>query len=111
MEVKAKIKYLKQSPRKVRLIADLIRGGDVIDAEKQLHFSSKKGAEHLLKLLKSAVSNAENLQLGKDNLRIKEIRVNKGPILKRFMPRARGRATTIRKRTSHVSLTLEEKKK
>lgn len=111
MEVKAQLRYLRQAPRKTRLIADLIKGATVEEAEKQLKFSPKRGASSLSKLLQSAVSNAKNnFQLDKENLYVKEIRVDKGSILKRYRPRARGRATMIRKRTSHISLVLDELK-
>lgn len=111
-EVKAKLRYLRQTPRKTRLIADLVRGVKVEEAEKQLDFSPKRSAMSLLRLLRSAVSNAKNnFQLDKENLYIKEIRIDKGPILKRYRPRARGRATMIKKRTSHVTLVLGEKEK
>lgn len=109
MEVKAKAKHLKNSPRKVRLVASLIRGMEVETAENQLKFLNKKAARPTLKLLASAIANAENnFELEKNNLFIKEIKVNEGPTMKRWMPRARGRATTIRKRTSHIELVLGE---
>lgn len=109
MEIRAKVKYIKNSPRKVRLVASLIRGLEVEKAENQLKFMNKKAARPTSKLLASAVANAENnFELKKDNLFISEIKVNEGPTMKRWMPRARGRATTIRKRTSHIELTLAE---
>lgn len=112
MEVKAKLRYLRQSPRKVRLAADLIKGESVKSAEVQLRFLPKKSAGFLRKLLQSAVANAKNnFRLDKENLFIKEIRVDQGPTLKRHMPRARGRATAIKKRTSHISLVLTDKDK
>ncbi len=108
--VSAKLKYLKLSPRKVRLLVDLIRGMDLKEAKTQISFSIKKSASPLLKLLNSAESNAKhNFKLDPENLYIKDIKVDDGPILKRWMPRARGRATMIRRRTSHVSMTLSDK--
>lgn len=109
-KVSAKLRYARIAPRKMRLLADLVRGTDLDSAKKQLSFADKKGAEPLLKLLKSAESNAKNnFKLEPDNLRIEEIRVDGGPILKRWMPRARGRATMIRRRSSHITLVLSEK--
>ncbi len=110
-EIKASLKYFRVSPRKVRLAANLVKGLPVETAIKQLMFSQKKSGPALVKLLKSAVSNAKNnLRLDYQNLYIKEIRVDEGPTLKRHMPRARGRAATIRKRASHVSVILAELK-
>ena len=97
------------SPRKVRLVADLVRGQKVPAALDQLSFTNKHAVKPLAKLLNSAVANAtHNFELAKENLFIKELRVDDGPTLDRWMPRARGRATPIRKRTSHVSLILAE---
>jgi len=101
---KAILKYLRISPRKVRLVADLIRGQNVQDAEQQLLFSTKRAAKPVLKLLKSAIANAGNLS----NLYIAEIRVDQGPTLKRWRARARGRAAMIKKRTSHITIKLEQ---
>ncbi len=109
-EVKAKLRYMRIAPRKMRLLADLVRGVDLDKAKRQLGFNDKKGAEPLLKLLKSAESNAKNnFKLEPDKLFVKEIKVDGGPVLKRWMPRARGRATMIRRRSSHVSVVLSEK--
>jgi len=111
-EVKAKLKYLHIAPRKVRLLVNLIRGMSLKDAKAQVSVSSKKASLSLLKLLKSAESNARhNFKLEQDSLHIKEAKVDGGPVLKRYMPRARGRATIIRRRTSHVTIVLEEQKK
>ncbi len=100
------------SPRKVRLVADYIRGMDVDKAETQLRFSSKRAAGPILKLLKSAVANAQsNFDIEKTNLLIAEIQVNEGPVLKRWRARAMGRAAPIMKRTSHINLVLDTKKK
>lgn len=110
MQTKAKAKSIRISPKKIRLVADLIRGMDAGEAAVQLNFSVKSAALPLAKLLKSAVSNAEeNFNLDKNNLFIKEIRVDEGQTIKRWRPRAFGRATMIRKRTAQVSLVLEEK--
>ncbi len=109
MEVKASLKHLKIAPRKTRLVAGLVRGLEVNKAINQLKFLNKKSAKPVLKLLNSAVSNAvNNFDLDKNNLIIKEIRIEDGKTLKRWMPRAHGRATTIRKRMSHVYITLAE---
>ncbi len=109
MEVKASLKYLRISPRKVRLVADLIKGLSVKVAEANLLHVSKRSSNPLLKLLKSAVANAEhNFGLDKNNLFIRAIRVDEGPALKRWRPRARGAAFSIKKRTSHIFLTLKE---
>jgi len=109
MEVKAKVKYIKISSRKVRLVVDVIRGLKIDKALDQLNFLNKKAVRPIEKLINSAVANAENdFELEKDNLFIKEIKVNEGPTLHRWKPRARGRATPIRKRTSHIYLVLGE---
>jgi len=110
MKVKAKAKYIRMSPRKVRLVVDLIRGLDVEKADNQLQFIDKAATRPVKKLLDSAVANAHhNFEIEKDNLYIKEIRVDEGPTLNRWKSRAFGRATPIRKRSSHISLILEEK--
>jgi large subunit ribosomal protein L22 len=112
MEVKASLKYLRISPRKVRLVTGLIKGLSVKNAEAQLANFSKKSSLPVLKLLKSAVANAENnFQLDKNNLYIKIARVDEGPALKRWRARARGSAFTIKKRTSHIFIILDEIKK
>ncbi len=111
MQIKASLNYFKVSPRKVRLAADLIKGLPVNAAVKQLNFSLKKSSPALIKLLKSAMSNAKNnLRVSPDNLYVKELKVDEGPVFKRYMPRARGRATIIKKRTSHIALVLDELK-
>lgn len=109
MQVSAKLNNLKISPRKVRLVVDVVRGMKVEKALDQLNFLNKKSTDPITKLVKSAVANAENnFELSLDNLFIKEIRVDEGMTMKRSMPRARGRATVIRKRVSHVMITLGE---
>jgi large subunit ribosomal protein L22 len=109
MDVRAKAKYIRMSPRKVRLVLDVIRKMPVEDALGQLTHIGKKAAEPIAKLLNSAIANAENnFNLKKSNLFIKEIKAGEGPKLKRWMPRAFGRATAIRKRTSHIDIVLGE---
>lgn len=109
MEVKAKAKFLRTSPFKLRLVADVIRGQNVNDAFNQLKNINKLATTFLTKVLNSAVANAvNNFDLDKNNLYIKAITIDGGPTLDRWMPRARGRATPIRKRTSHISIVLAE---
>lgn len=109
MEVKAKAKFIRMSPTKIRLVANLIKKLPAAKALDQLAFSGKRAAGPVVKLIKSALANAEhNFELAKDNLFIKEITVNQGPTLKRWLPRAHGRATPIRKQLSHVNLVLSE---
>ena len=111
-EIKAKLNYLRIAPRKARIAADLIRGRLVKDAATQLRFCAKRGAKPLLKLLNSAIANARsNFNLEGENLYIKEIRVDQGPVYKRQMPRAFGRASLIRKKTSHITLIISQKSK
>ena len=111
MEVRAKISGLKIAPRKVRLVCDVIRGMTCEQAVSQLQFMTKKSALPILKLLNSAIINAENnFKLKKDNLFIKEIFADEGAKLKRWRPRAFGRAAPILKRSSHITIVLEEKK-
>jgi len=109
METTAKLRHLRQSPRKVRLVADSIRALPVERALEQLNFSTKKAAKPITKLLNSAIANAKhNHKLTQDNLFIKEIRVDEGSTLKRWRARAMGRAGAIKKRTSHISIILAE---
>ena len=111
MQVTAKLNNLRVSPRKVRLVANLIRGLSIKDARVQLNFLVKKSSSPILKLLNSATANAKhNLKLDPEEMYVSAITVDGGPVLKRTMPRAMGRAYIIRKRTSHVRLTLSEKK-
>lgn len=108
-EVKAKLSYLRQSPRKVRLVTDLIRGRKVTTALNSLSLINKRAALPVLKLLKSAVANAKhNFSLAPESLRVAKITVDGGPVLKRWMPKAHGRATPVRERTSHIQLVLTE---
>lgn len=109
MEVKAKAKHIRMSPRKVRLVVNLVRGLEIEQALDQLTFNKKLAVKPLIKLINSALANAEhNFNLGKSNLFIKEIKVDEGPTLHRWQPRAHGRATPIRKKTSHINLVLAE---
>lgn len=108
--MKAELNYVRIAPRKMRLVADLVRRKKVRDAETVLKFSTKKGAPLLLKLLKSAAANAQNnFGRGSETLYISRLTVDQGPVFKRSMPRARGMASLVRKKTSHVSLVLGEK--
>jgi large subunit ribosomal protein L22 len=114
MEAKASLRYLRITPRKVRVVADLIRGKNVNVALSQLAYVEKRAAEPLAKLLRSAVANAERTakdqSLDVDRLTVKELMVDQGPSLRRYMPRAMGRAFKILKKTSHISLTLSDEK-
>ncbi len=111
MKINAKLNHLRISPRKVRLVADFIRGMDVREAESKLKFLNKGASLPFLKLLKSAANNAQhNFNIEKDNLFIFEVQVNQGPTLKRWRPRSMGRAYPIAKRVSHINLVLETKK-
>ena len=110
MKVTAKLKNLRTSPRKVRLVANLIKGMDVKTALVQLEQVIKKSGLDFEKLLKSAIANGENnFGLDSNNLFISDLRVGEGPKLKRWLPRAHGRATLLLKRTSIIDLVLEEK--
>jgi large subunit ribosomal protein L22 len=109
MEVKAIARYVRIPPQKVRLIMDEVRGKKVEEAIRMLTFSPQKGAHLLRKLINSAVANAEaNKELDVDTLFIKKIFADQGPTMKRFLPRAMGRATRIRKRMSHLTVILDE---
>ena len=108
-EITAKLKYLRMSPRKVRLVADMVRGADADIAKAKLRFSKKGASAPLLTLLNSAVSNAANNFKKKEGLYIKKIFVDQGPTYKRFRPAARGVAAPISKKTSHITIVLDEK--
>ena len=108
--MKAILRNNSQSPRKVRLVANLIKGKKVSIALDQMRFTDKKASHELSKLLESAIANAKGQGFAKENLFVQEIRVDSGAVLKRSMPRARGSAFPIKKRTSHISITLAEKK-
>lgn len=110
VQIKAKLGHLRISPRKVRLVADLLRGLEAEAAVAQLRFINKGAAQPLLKLLNSALANAKNnFDLEKEVLFVEKIFVNAGPTLKRWLPRAMGRATQLRKRSCQVELILGQK--
>lgn len=110
MEVKAIAKYLRVSPRKANLVAKSIRGKKVDRALSSLKFVPKKSAVIMGMVLRSAIANAEqNPNIDVDTLFIKEVSVNQGPTLKRFRPKAMGRAGRILKRTSHIKIVLDER--
>lgn len=109
METKAVARYLRISPQKVRLVADVVRGMNAEKAVTTLRFMPKKAARIIRKVLESAVANADQLEsVDIDTLYVKEIIVDGGPMLKRFSPRAQGRATRILKRTSHITIVVAE---
>ena len=111
MEARAKLSYVRLSPQKTRLVVDMVRGRGVQDALNILKFSPQKAAAVVSKLVSSAVANAEQKGVSDvDRLFVKTITVDQGPALKRFLPRAQGRATKIRKPTSHIVVVLDEKK-
>ncbi len=107
MEAKASAKYIRVSPRKMRRSIDLIRGRHVEDARRILRLSPLGANATLIKVLESAVSNAEQKAAIPENLVVAKAWVDEGPTLKRFRPRAYGRATSVRKRTSHVTVVVE----
>lgn len=112
MIVSAKLKYLRIAPRKVRLVADLIRGKSVEESQRILNFTPKRASHPLFKLLKSAIANAKNnFQIEEKNLYISKIFVDEGPKLKRWHPQSRGRAAEIQKKSSHIFIELSEIKK
>jgi len=113
IESKAKLSHLRVSPRKVRLVADLVRGRKIDDALAQLKFAEKKSAPIIAKLLKSAAANAKSNSktTEESDLYVSEIRVDEGRVLKRWRPKWRGMAHQIMKRTSHISVKLSEKEK
>ncbi len=109
-EVNVKSRFVRIAPRKLRLVSDLVRGDMVNDAVNTLKFTNKRGAKVVYKALMSAVANAKTKgTIDVDTLYVKKIWVDEGPVMKRFMPRAQGRATLVRKKMSHVSITLDEK--
>ncbi len=110
MEAIAKAKYVRVAPRKIRLVMDKVRGKSVSDALGTLSLIHKAASPVVAKVIRSAVANAENSKgMEAENLYIKTAYVDEGPTMKRFMPRAMGRATTILKRTSHITVVLGEK--
>lgn len=107
MKVSAHARYVRQSPYKVRRVLDNVRGLPVLEARELLDFTDRRSADPIAKVLHSAVKNAEhNYALDEDELFIAEAYANEGPTLKRWRPRARGRATRIRKRTSHITIVV-----
>lgn len=107
--VRALAKYIHTSPYKIRQVANLVRGKSVDQASNILEFTPKEGARILLRVLNSAIANAErNDHLNRNNLVIHSLMVNEGPTIKRFRPRAQGRYGAIRKRSSHVEIVLKE---
>lgn len=109
MPAVAKLRHLRIAPRKVRLVVDLIRGKKATEAQTLLKFLPKRASLPIAKLLKSALASAKNnLQLDENNLYISKITVDEGPKLKRWQPRARGQAYEIQKKTSHITIILDE---
>jgi large subunit ribosomal protein L22 len=109
MKVRAHAKHIRQSPYKVRRVLDLVRGLPVEEARHVLAFTDRRAADPVRKVLNSAVANAEhNFALDADELIVVEAFADEGPTLKRWRPRARGRATRIRKRTSHITIVVTE---
>jgi large subunit ribosomal protein L22 len=112
VEVRAQLRFLRATPRKVRLVADLIRGKDVQEAVNILHLTNKHAAKPLEKLLKSAIANAESRDepMDIDRMFVKEVMVDGGPTMKRFRPAPMGRGFRILKRSSHVTIKLDSRK-
>lgn len=107
----ATARYIRISARKVKIVIDLIRGKSVKEASAILLYTPKAASEPVMKLLNSAVANAENnLDMNRDDLYVAEVYANQGPTLKRFRARARGSASSIRKRTSHITIVLDQVK-
>ena len=112
MQTQAVLKFVRLSPQKARLVADLVRGKKVDEALNILKFSNKKAAKVLKKVLDSAIANAENnAGADVDELKVKEIFIDEGPVMKRIMPRAKGSADRIKKRTSHVTIRVSDEQK
>ena len=110
MEAKAVAKFVRIAPRKVRVVMDLVRGKNVADAYAMLKFTPKAGADVVEKVLRSAVANAENnFEMDMEKLYVKTAFVDQGPTMKRIHPRSRGQAFKILKRTSHVTIVVDEK--
>ena len=111
MEARAVVRYVRMSPRKVRIVANMIRGKGVEEALGILKLLPKKSSKIMEKLLHSAAANSEDKSKGKadvDALVVKTVQVDNGPILKRWMPRAMGRANRIQRRTSHITIVVDE---
>ena len=110
MEAKAKVQFVRISPRKVKIVLDLVRGKKVADAAAILKHTPKAASEYVYKLVKSAAANAENnFGMDPEKLYVSECYVCPGPTLKRMMPRAKGSGDRILKRTSHITLVVKEK--
>jgi large subunit ribosomal protein L22 len=110
MEAKAVLRYSRVAPRKARVVANMIRGRDVEEAISLLDFTPRRSARILRKVLHSAIANAEDVgDLDVDTLYVKTITVDQGPTLRRFRPRAQGRAFRVNKKTSHISLVVAER--
>ena len=112
MEATCKVKYVRQSPYKIRFVADLIRGKKVADAINILSSTNKKASQFLLKSINSAVANInyhDDANFENDSLYVKKVLIDGGPTIKRFRPAAMGRAVPIKKRTSHITIVIENK--
>jgi len=110
METRAMTRFLRVAPRKVRLVVDQIRGKEVESALNILKFTPKRAAGIVTRVLRTAIANAENTQsVDVDRLYVKRVTVDEGGMWKRFMPRAQGRATRIRKRLSHITIVIDER--
>jgi large subunit ribosomal protein L22 len=110
MEVQAVAKYIRTSPRKVRLVVDLVRGRPVVEALALLRFMPQAAAQDVAKVVKSAVANAEqNNHMSAEDLFISRIMADEGPTMKRFRPRSHGRSSPILKRSSHITVVVDEK--
>lgn len=110
MEVRAVSKYIRISPRKTGLVAALVRGKPALESQEILQAMNKRAAKVIGKVLNSAISNAKQKEIKEESLWIKRIFVDGGPMYKRYMPRAMGRATMIRRRTSHITVVLSDEK-
>jgi large subunit ribosomal protein L22 len=109
VEVKARARFIRTAPRKARMVTELVKGKGVGEALNILAFTKKAPAKIVAKLLRSAVASADQMKkVDVDTLFIKQITVDQGPIMKRYRPRAMGRATMIRRRMSHITVVLEE---
>ncbi len=112
MESRAVTRQVRIAPQKARLVVDMIRGKNVGEALMILDFVAKKAARIVTKTLKSVIANAEHTQrVDVDNLYVKRVSVDGGTTIKRFLPRAHGRATPLRKRTSHITIVVDERKR
>lgn len=110
MEAKAIARYVRLTPRKARLVADLVRGKSALEALDVLSFTNKKAAGTIKKVLNSAIANAtNNFEMDEEKLFVSTILIDEGPVLKRLKPRAMGRADIIKKKTSHVTVVVSEK--